>query len=142
MNYDERIRVLYVEDNPDSVEMLQVLLATAKIDLESASTMADALTQAGRDRFDLYLLDGGLPDGDGLGLCRTLRAVDPNVPVLFYSGYAHTEEIRTAMEAGANGYIIKPHSEKLAGTISQLVATHREKSFGSVSLPVLIAAAA
>lgn len=142
MNNDERIRVLYVEDNADSFDMLQVMLASAEIDLQSAGTIAEALTHAGQERFDLYLLDGGLPDGNGFGLCRTLRAVDPNVPVLFYSGKAHSEEINMAMEAGAHGYIIKPHSEKLAVTITQLVTSRREKSFALVPLPVLMAAAA
>lgn len=142
MNYDERIRVLYVEDNADSVEMLQVMLSTAAIDLESAGTMADALTQAGSERFDLYLLDSALPDGNGFSLCRTLRAVDPNIPILFYSGNAFSEEIKLAMDAGAHGYIIKPHSEKLAGTISQLVATRREAAYALAPLPVAMAVAA
>jgi two-component system catabolic regulation response regulator CreB len=142
MNYGERIRVLYVEDNKDSFDMLQIMLAIAKIDLEPARSIADALAQAGSESFDLYLLDSGLPDGNGFSLCRTLRAVDPNVPILFYSGNAHKDEIKIAMDAGAHGYIIKPHSERLAETISQLVATRREQPFAIASLPVVMAAAA
>lgn len=142
MDQAERIRVLYVEDNPEAFEMLQVMLAIAEIDLESAGTVADALTIAGREKFDLYLLDSGLPDGNGLSLCRTLRAVDPHVPVLFYSGAAHSEEIMMGMEAGAHGYIIKPHSEKLAETIGQLVVGRRDEGLRVVSLPVIMAAAA
>lgn len=142
MNYDKRISVLYVEDDPDSFEMLQMMLSIDEIDLKSAGTIEDALMQAGREHFDLYLLDSRLPDGNGFGLCRTLRAVDPNIPVLFYSGNAYKDEIKVAMDAGANGYIIKPHSEKLAGTIAQLVATRREEAYARVSLPVLMAAAA
>lgn len=142
MNHDERIRVLYVEDNEDSFDMLQVMLSISKIDVEPARSVADALTQAESGVFDLYLLDSGLPDGNGLSLCRTLRAVDPNVPILFYSGDAHPEEIKIAMDAGAHGYIIKPHSEKLPGTIIQLVATRREQSIAVRSLPVFMAVAA
>lgn len=142
MNLAERIRVLYVEDNKDSFDMLQMMLSIAEIDLEPARSVADALTQAGSENFDLYLLDSGLPDGNGFSLCRTLRAVDPGVPILFYSGDAHSEKIKMAMDAGAHGYIIKPHSEKLAGTISQLVATRREQTFAITSLPVVMAATA
>ena len=142
MNYDERIRVLYIEDNCDSFEMLKVLLGLSQIDVDSAPSVGDALTRAGSERFDLYLLDSGLPDGNGLSLCRTLRAVDPERPILFYSGHAHPEDIKMGMAAGADGYITKPHSDKLAETIIQLVANHREKPFALVSLPVLVGAAA
>ena len=142
MSYDERLRVLYIEDNCDSFEMLKIMLGLSQIDVDSAPSVGNALMRAGSERFDLYLLDSGLPDGNGLSLCRTLRAVDPNTPVLFYSGHAHPDEIKMGMAAGADGYITKPHSDKLAETIIQLVTSHREKHFALVSLPVLVAAAA
>ena len=141
MNMNERLRVLYVEDNCDSFEMLRVLLGLSQIELECARSVAEALTVAGSERFDLYLLDTGLPDGSGRSLCRTLRAVDPEIPVLFYSGDAHPDDIRMGIAAGADGYIIKPHSDKLATTITQLVANRRQGSFASKALPVLAAAA-
>ena len=141
MNSDKRIRVLYIEDNCDSFEMLKVMLDLAKIELDSASSVGEAMTRAGAERFDLYLLDSGLPDGNGLSLCRTLRAADPTIPVLFYSGHAHPDEIKMGMDAGAHGYIIKPHSDKLAETILQLVESHRGEPAPLASLPVLAAAA-
>ena len=141
MNTDERLRVLYVEDNCDSFEMIKVMLGLSKIYVDCAVNVSDALKQALSERYDLYLLDSGLPDGNGLSLCRTLRTVDPETPVLFYSGQAHPEEIKMGMAAGADGYIIKPHSDKLAETIIQLVATRRQKPAVLASLPVLAAAA-
>src|SRR5688572_21172441 len=102
MDSQERIRVLYIEDNCDSFEMLKVMLALTKIDLVSASSVGQAMKLAGAESFDLYLLDSGLPDGNGLNLCRTLRATDPTIPVLFYSGHAHPDEIKMGMEAGAH----------------------------------------
>ncbi|HUR99162.1 MAG TPA: response regulator [Pyrinomonadaceae bacterium] len=141
MNEEERIHVLYIDDNSDSFEMIKVLLGFSRIDLASASNATDALAHAKANRFDLYLLDSGLPDGNGLNLCRTLREVDPDTPVLFYSGHAHPEEIQMGMAAGANGYIIKPHSDKLAETIIGLVAGRRENAAGSKLLPVVAATA-
>jgi DNA-binding response OmpR family regulator len=141
MNSHERIRVLYIEDNCDSFDMLKVMLAPASIELDSASSVGEAMTRAGEDRYDLYLLDSGLPDGNGLSLCRTLRAADPSIPVLFYSGHAHPDEIKMGMDAGAHGYVIKPHSDKLAEIILQLVATQREKVDPRASLPVFATAA-
>jgi DNA-binding response OmpR family regulator len=129
MNTYERIRVLYVEDNLDSFEMLQVMLGPAGIELESSTSVESALTRAGGERFDLYLLDSGLPDGSGLSLCRTLRAVEPKVPVLFYSGNAHPDAIKMGLAAGADGYITKPNSDKLTETITRLVMNSRQKTF-------------
>ena len=127
MNSNERLRVLYVDDDRDSFEMLKVMLDMSQIEVAPAQSMREALTQAGSERFDLYLLDSGLPDGDGASLCRTLRAADPAIPVLFYSGNAHPEEIKMGMAAGAAAYITKPNSERLATTILQLVTNYRER---------------
>ena len=141
MNTNKPLRVLYVEDDCDSFEMLKVMLGLVRIDLDCAVNMADALARARADRFDLYLLDSGFPEGSGVGLCRTLRSIDPNTPVLFYSGEAHPAQIKVAMVAGADGYITKPNSDKLAEAIIRLVANYREKTFVSTSLPTFAVAA-
>ena len=141
MHNHDPVRVLYIEDNCDSFDMLEVLLGMSGIGVDSASSIDQALKRAQVESFDLYLLDSGLPDGSGLNLCRTLRTVDPEIPVLFYSGHALPEEIKMAMAAGADGYIIKPHSEKLAETITQLVANRRARPAVLASLPVFAAAA-
>ena len=127
MNYEERLRVLYVEDNCDSFEMLKMLLGLSSIDVECATTVGEALTRAGSEKFDLYLLDSGLPDGNGYALCRTLRAADPKIPVLFYSGHARPEEIERGMASGASGYVTKPNSDELVSKIAQLVTNYRER---------------
>lgn len=127
MNDLEPIRILYADDDRDSFEMLKVMLGMSRIDVYSATSISEALTLAGSEEFDLYLLDSGLPDGNGITLCRTLCAVDPATPVLFYSGNAHSDEIEQGLAAGAAAYITKPNSEKLAATITQLVTDYREQ---------------
>ncbi len=127
MSYDERLRVLYIEDNRDSSEMIKLILGLSGIAVESAATAGEAIERAGSERFDLYLLDSGLPDGSGLALCRTLRVIDPRIPVLFYSANAHVDDIERGMAAGAAGYITKPNSDKLAASIIQLATNYRER---------------
>lgn len=141
MHDNERLRVLYVEDNSDSLEMVRVLLGMSQIGVEVAQSVSTALARARSEKFDLYLLDSGLPDGNGLNLCRSLLAAHPETPVLFYSGHAHPDEIKMGMAAGAAGYLIKPHSDKLVETILQLVENHRAKLSPLKSLPVLAASA-
>ena len=140
MNTNEHVRVLYVEDNPDSFEMLRTMLGLSQIDLECAVSLSEALTRAGSEKFDLYLLDTKLPDGSGISLCRTLRAVDPQIPVVFYSGNAHPEEIRSGLAAGASEYITKPNSDQLAATITRLLTHHREQRPAFTDFRVLSAA--
>jgi DNA-binding response OmpR family regulator len=141
MNTNERLRVLYVDDDRDSFEMLKVMLDMSQIEVAPARSMGEALRQASTERFDLYILDSGLPDGDGVSLCRTLRTADPTVPVLFYSGNAHPEEIKRGMAAGADAYITKPYSERLAATILQLVTNYRERRAMFTDFSTLEAAA-
>lgn len=129
MEKDQRIRVLYVEDDPDAALMLKVMLGMSEIALESAPSASVAIERAFSERFDLYLLDAGLPDGNGFSLCRTLRAADPEIPVLFYSGKAHSSEVQSGLSAGASGYIAKPHSERLAEAIIQLVQDRDRSEF-------------
>jgi DNA-binding response OmpR family regulator len=139
MNNDKRIRVLYVEDDPDAVFMLKVMLEMSDIDIESAGNVGRAMERAFSESFDLYLLDSGLPGASGLSLCRTLREADPDIPVVFYSGNAHKEDIALGMSAGASGYIAKPHSDKLAAMIVDLVEKRDRSEFGFI--PMLAAAA-
>lgn len=139
MKNEKRIRVLYVEDDPDAVLMLKVMLAMSDIEIESAGSVGGAIERAFSERFDLYLLDSGLPGGNGISLCRTLRAADPEIPVIFYSGNAHANDMKLGMSAGASGYIAKPHSDKLAALIIQLVEDRERPEFAFI--PMLAAAA-
>jgi DNA-binding response OmpR family regulator len=74
------------------------------------------------ERFDLYLLDGSLPDLDGFELCRRMREFDPDTPILFFSGAAYVADKKQGIEAGADAYVIKPHLDDLLVRIKQLVS--------------------
>jgi DNA-binding response OmpR family regulator len=82
-------RVLYVDDNEDSREMLGLLLRMAFIEAKAVGTAAEALSSIQAERFDLYLLDSQLPDLDGFELCRQVRDLDAHTPILFFSGAAY-----------------------------------------------------
>jgi DNA-binding response OmpR family regulator len=118
---DPRPRVLYVDDDEDSREMLSMILSDMGIETMTAATGAQALERAKAERFDLYLLDGWLPDLDGFELCRRLRIFDRDTPILFYSGAGYDEDRRRGTEAGADDYVVKPDVEGLLRSLSQLV---------------------
>jgi DNA-binding response OmpR family regulator len=61
------------------------------------------------EHFNLYVLDTWLPDGSGVDLCREIRLLKPDSPIIFTSGAAMRDSVDEAIEAGATRYIIKPY---------------------------------
>ena len=103
-----KIRVLYLEDDEDSREMVTFMLNLSGIEVSSVTSSKDAARLAKSEIFDLYLLDGLLPTGDSLQLCRDLRADNPSTPIIFYSALGFQSDIQKGFEAGANDYLVKP----------------------------------
>jgi DNA-binding response OmpR family regulator len=74
----------------------------------SAATMAECVGLAGENCFDLYMLDDDYIDGTALQLCKRLREMTPQTPILFFSARAFERDRELALEAGASAYLNKP----------------------------------
>jgi DNA-binding response OmpR family regulator len=122
MSYDPRPRVLYIDDDEDTRDMLSTLLRFSRIEAKAVGTAAQALSLIQAERFDLYLLDSRLPDLDGVELCRRMRDFDPHTPILFFSGAAYEADKKRAIKAGANAYVVKPDLAGLLGSITRFVS--------------------
>ena len=122
MPSEPRTRVLYVDDDDDSREMLSTLLAISSIEVTGVATAESAISLIDAERFDVYLLDAWLPGTDGFELCRLIRKTNPTTPVLFFSGAAHDKDRQRGIDAGASAYVCKPDVTALLGTISQIVS--------------------
>ena len=120
-----RCRILCIDDHEDTSEMLSLLLTQEDYDVVTAPTMQDALRLARDEKFDLYVFDKHLPDGDGLELCTKLNEITPGVPCLFYSGDAYDIHIAEAMAVGADGYVTKPDIDGLIDNVRQLLANRK-----------------
>ena len=118
---DPRPRVLCVDNDEDSRDMLSTLLGFSRIEVKGVATAAQALSLIQAERFDLYLLDAWLPDLDGFELCRRMRIFDPHTPILFFSGAAYDADKKRGIEAGANAYVTKPDVGGLVGSVTQFV---------------------
>jgi CheY-like chemotaxis protein len=104
-------RVLYVEDNPVNVVLVEQLLARwPGVELFIAEDGHAGIEMARARRPDLVLLDMQLPDLDGLDVLDALRADAHTVdlPVLMVSASAMPEQVRAATARGADGYLTKP----------------------------------
>lgn len=117
-----RSRVLCVDDDEDACEMLGFLLKPHQIDATCVRSAADAWLKIKAERFDLYLLDGWLPEIDGFEFCRQIRTFDSTTPILFYSGAAYDADKQKGIAAGANAYVIKPDIDGLIKAIEDLIA--------------------
>ena len=119
---ESRGRILCVEDNVDTNEMLAIWLGKSGYEFVPALSYADGSAKALIDNFDAYLIDNRLPDGRGIDLCREIRVSDPVTPIIFYSADAQRWIIKEAYEAGANEYLVKPvDMEDLEQVISALL---------------------
>jgi DNA-binding response OmpR family regulator len=102
-------KILCVDDDPDTREMLTVLLGLGGHEVMATGTISEGIQLAIAHNIDLILLDWVLEDGTGIELCRELRSIGVTAPVLFYSGKDITNELRDdAMRAGAQGFLTKP----------------------------------
>lgn len=119
-------RILYAEDDQDSRELVSMICQLAGIEIVVAETVNEALQISQSREFDLYLLDSGFPDGNGLELCRRLREYVPTAPILFLSGDAYEAHIKNGLRAGANQYLTKPFMGNLAETILQNIEQSRD----------------
>jgi CheY-like chemotaxis protein len=114
--------LLCVEDDSDISGYVCEMLKIAGYQTMVAANVIEALRLARTQHFDLILLDYHLPDGTGLELCRMIRAIDPKTPILFYSNITDPETRRSAIAAGAQGYIRKMEAfDILEQTITKLL---------------------
>ena len=103
------MKLLVVEDDPTLRGGLGRLLDRWGYAVEMAGAAAEALAWLERERFDLVLLDLGLPDGDGLAVCRQLRRLGSHQPmVLMLTARDSARHNVEGFDSGADDYVVKP----------------------------------
>jgi signal transduction histidine kinase/CheY-like chemotaxis protein len=104
-----RRRVLLVEDNPDTREVLQLALEQAGHEVVTSADGVEAFEVARRHHPEAMLIDIGLPGQDGYELAREVRgALGSEVRLIALTGYGQAEDRRRALEAGFDEHLIKP----------------------------------
>ena len=101
--------LLVVDDDPLICKGLKFNLEQAGYKVATASTAHTALELAGRTAFDAAILDIGLPDENGLDLCKTLK-MQRDMPVIFLTARRRELDEIVGLEVGADDYITKPFS--------------------------------
>jgi len=118
--------ILVVEDSPTQAALVCDLLNQQGYRASWARTISEARVRARNSPPDLFLLDRGLPDGDGSLLCQELK-VDPltrEIPVILLTAQDRIEERVEGLLGGADDYIPKPyHNEELLARVHGCLRT-------------------
>ena len=104
-----QFRLLVVEDDEILASALAAKLERNSIFVEAVASARAALRALEEARFDLAIIDIGLPDGSGLDVCREIR-LQSDLPVMFLTGLDSVPERLTGFDVGADDYMVKPVS--------------------------------
>jgi DNA-binding NarL/FixJ family response regulator len=117
------IRVFLLDDHEVVRQGLRALLESGG-DIEvvgESGLAAEAASRIPALRPDVAVLDARLPDGSGIEVCRTVRAVDPHIKALILTSYDDDEALFAAIMAGAAGYVLKEITgHDLIGAVRQV----------------------
>ncbi|MBN1120304.1 MAG: response regulator transcription factor [Anaerolineae bacterium] len=101
-------KILIIDDEETTVRLLGILLERKGFEVIKALRADEGLRMAYRHQPDLILLDIMMPDMDGWEVCRRLRELS-DVPILFLTARADSQDAAKGLEMGADDYIIKPY---------------------------------
>jgi two-component system, OmpR family, copper resistance phosphate regulon response regulator CusR len=102
------MKILIVEDEPKVASFIKKGLEENNYEADIAydGITAEKLVRSGR--YDLFILDIIIPGINGLELCKKLKEINPNIPVLMLTALGTTDDKISGFEAGASDYLVKP----------------------------------
>ncbi|WP_162098601.1 response regulator [Melioribacter roseus] len=121
---EDKINILYAEDNPYDIDLMKKFLTGAGgINVTVLNSGADVLNELNKNRYDLRLLDYKLPDISGFDILLKLRAENNNIPVIFLTGFGNQDFIVQVLKAGADEFIVKRgnYIEKVYESVSKIL---------------------
>jgi two-component system, OmpR family, KDP operon response regulator KdpE len=129
-------RILIVDDDPEYVTMLKLILRQADFDVSGVLNSRSALEKCVELKPDVILLDVMMPDRDGYDTFQWLRK-QTNTPVIFVSAAPRSDNLLRALEAGADDYISKPfHNSELIARIKKILRqSHADDPVNTLVLP-------
>jgi two-component system OmpR family response regulator len=117
------MKLLLVEDDRDGAAYLKRALAEAGHVVDHAASGREGLLLAAGEPYDVILLDRMLPQIDGLGILRTIRASGVKTPVLLLTALGGIDDRVEGLEAGGDDYLVKPFA--LAELLARVNALSR-----------------
>ena len=127
------MRVLVIEDDDAVRAAVRRALLLGGYEVLQAPTGEDGLLRAQTDVPDAIVLDLGLPDIDGMQVCRTLRQSGNRTPILMLTARAAIEDRVDGLDAGADDYLVKPYDvRELQARLKAIMRRHVDGADGRV----------
>lgn len=122
LQYTKSFKVLFIEDDYNSrVQTLKMLENLFK-SVETASDGIIALEKFQNNQFDIIFSDINMPNLDGIGFIDEIRQQDKNIPIVMMSAYDDKPYLLKCIEAGVDGYLIKPIVlQKLMNVLQKII---------------------
>ncbi|MDQ5847272.1 MAG: GAF domain-containing protein, partial [Acidobacteriota bacterium] len=130
-----RTRILLVEDQPDTLEMLAANFESRGYEVLRCTSAPEALELAGRENFDILISDIGMPGMDGLQLIQELRQREAlkSLPAIALTGYASQKDVNAAISAGFNRHVSKPiDPTDLVQTVESLLVSSVDEDYDQI----------
>jgi CheY-like chemotaxis protein len=124
------IKVLVVDDEPDSASLVKRVLEDCHADVQSATSMEEALRKFTAYHPDVLLSDIGMPEHDGYELIRRVRELPggEGVPAAALSALARAEDVDRALHAGFQTHVAKPLEPSALVLVVEKLASHGSES--------------
>jgi CheY-like chemotaxis protein len=125
------LRLLVVDDEPDTRDLLIVMLRQCGAEVRTAASVNEALAALIQSRPDVLVSDIGMPDEDGYSLIEKVRAMPEvgEIPAVALTAHARKEDRERSLSAGFDAHLAKPmEPEELAAVISNLARPTRKGS--------------
>ena len=106
--------ILIVDDEPDVLEVVEMLLLSEKYRVLKAKNGIEAIDVASKETPDLVILDIMMPEMDGVEVCRKMREMDNmrEKPIVMFSAKLSAIDKKESFDAGADGFITKPFNAR------------------------------
>jgi two-component system, OmpR family, response regulator MprA len=137
------MKLLVVDDDRAVRDALRRLLTLAGYEVETADDGAEAIEQVVQSVPDAVVLDVGMPEIDGIEVCRRLRLLGNRVPILMLTARVDVQDRVAGLDAGADDYLVKPFDNAelkarlralMRRTVPEGDGTLDELSFAEVTL--------
>ncbi len=108
--------ILIIDDEVETLTAVKIALNRAEWEVLTAKNGMEGLMLSESRKPDVVLLDVSMPDMDGYTVCRRIRRMHEELPILFLTCHSDGEHRKRAIDAGATDYLIKPISPSLLRT--------------------------
>lgn len=127
-NDQERIKLLFVDDEKGFVSVLSKRLSKRGVDVIQAFSGTEGIRAIRKQDFDVALLDLKMEDMDGLEVLKIFKKIYPEMEVIMLTGHGSERAAKEGIEYGAFDYLTKPcELENLLKKVNQAVKKRREK---------------